>query len=76
MQHVLDLNPAALLADGGGLPALLTSGTAIVVYIFLILSVIAVLVLVVLLSGRERPAPKSAAGSAAVDDTSRCFPHE
>ncbi|MBP3666078.1 MAG: AAA family ATPase [Clostridia bacterium] len=73
MQHVLDLNPAALLADGGGLPALLTSGTAIVVYIFLILSVIAVLVLVVLLSGRERPAPKSAAGSAAVDDTSLPF---
>ena len=73
MQHVLDLNPAALLADGGGLPALLTSGTAIVVYIFLILSVIAVLVLVVLLSGRERPAPKSAAGAAAVDDTSLPF---
>ena len=54
MQRLPNPNPAALLAEDGGLLSLLTSGTAIVVYIFLILTVIAVLVLVVLWGGRDR----------------------
>ena len=44
----------ALTDEQGGLPALLTSGTAITVYIFLILTVIAVLVVAVLVGGREK----------------------
>ncbi|MBQ3508384.1 MAG: hypothetical protein IJA91_07545, partial [Clostridia bacterium] len=44
-------------AAGGTLPDILTSGTAIVVYIFIILSIIACLVVAVLLSGRERKKP-------------------
>ena len=39
---------------GGSLPDLLTSGTAIVVYIFVILTIIAFLVVTVLLSGRDK----------------------
>ena len=51
---------AALMAEGG-LPDFLTSGTAIVVYIFIILSVIAALVVVLLAGGRERkPTPPPA----------------
>ncbi|MBR5124926.1 MAG: hypothetical protein IKU90_07310, partial [Clostridia bacterium] len=43
------------MAEGqGGLPSMLTSGTAIVVYIFLILTIIAVLAVVVLLRGRDK----------------------
>ena len=60
---------AALLLGEGGLPALLTSGTAIVVYIFLILTVIAVLVLVVLLGGREKPSSGGKTDTTALDDT-------
>ena len=73
MQRLSNLNPAALLAEDGGLPDLLTSGTAIVVYIFLILSVIAVLVLVVLLGGRDKPASGSKGESAPLDGTALPF---
>ena len=56
------LHTAALLAEGG-LPALLTSGTAIVVYIFVILTAIAALVVVILAGGREKKSTKTAAPS-------------
>ena len=68
MSTLLNLT-AALLAEGG-LPDLLTSGTAIVVYIFVILTAIAALVVVILAGGRdrdrkesktERPAPPASA---------------
>ncbi|MBQ9151363.1 MAG: hypothetical protein IJX72_03860, partial [Clostridia bacterium] len=47
---------AALMTDGAdrGLADVLTSGTAIVVYIFIILTVIAILVVTVLLGGRDK----------------------
>ena len=48
------LNLTAALFAEGGLPALLTSGTAIVVYIFIILTAIAALVVVILAGDRER----------------------
>ncbi len=73
MQRLSNLNPAALLAEDGGLPDLLTSGTAIVVYIFLILSVIAVLVLVVLLGGRDKPSSGSEGEAAPLDGTALPF---
>ena len=73
MQRLSNLNSAALLAEDGGLPDLLTSGTAIVVYIFLILSVIAVLVLVVLLGGRDKPASGSKGEAAPPDGTALPF---
>ena len=59
---------SALLAEGG-LPDLLTSGTAIVVYIFVILSVIAALVVVILAGGREKK-PAASAERGSVDTTS------
>ena len=72
MQHLIHPT-AALLFGEGGLPALLTSGTAIVVYIFLILTVIAVLVLVVLWGGREKNPPKGETKSPALDGTALPF---
>ena len=59
------LNLTAALMAEGGLPALLTSGTAIVVYIFIILTAIAALVVVILAGDRERK-PSSPVG---VDST-------
>ena len=62
-------NTAALLADGG-VSNLLTSGTAIVVYIFLILTAIAALVVVILAGGREKKsAPTPAEDAASPADT-------
>ena len=55
------LNLTAALMAEGGLPALLTSGTAIVVYIFIILTAIAALVVVILAGDRERK-PSSPVG--------------
>ena len=46
--------------NGGDLPAILSSGTAIVVYIFIILTLIAFLVVAVLTGGREKHARNSA----------------
>ena len=57
MSTLLNLT-AALLAEGG-LPDLLTSGTAIVVYIFVILTAIAALVVVILAGGRDRARKES-----------------
>ena len=57
MSTLLNLT-AALLAEGG-LPDLLTSGTAIVVYIFVILTAIAALVVVILAGGRDRDRKES-----------------
>ena len=51
----------ALADEQGGLPSFLTSGTAIVVYIFLILTVIAVLVITVLVGGRDKEEPPAPA---------------
>ena len=48
------LNLTAALFAEGGLPDMLTSGTAIVVYIFIILTAIAALVVVILAGDRER----------------------
>ena len=73
MQRLPNPNPAALLAEDGGLLSLLTSGTAIVVYIFLILTVIAVLVLVVLWGGREKKPSKAETRSPAPDGTALPF---
>ena len=73
MQRLPNPNPAALLAEEGGLLSLLTSGTAIVVYIFLILTVIAVLVLVVLWGGREKKPSKAETKSPAPDSTALPF---
>ena len=67
-------NTAALLAEGG-LPDLLTSGTAIVVYIFVILTAIAALVVVILAGGREQkttpPAAPTATDTPAEGDATR-----
>ena len=57
MSTLLNLT-AALMAEGG-LPDLLTSGTAIVVYIFVILTAIAALVVVILAGGRDRKESKT-----------------
>ena len=73
MQRLPILNPAALLAEEGGILALLTSGTAIVVYIFLILTVIAVLVLVVLWGGRGKNPTEDAAKASSPDGTALPF---
>ena len=48
------LNTTSALFSEGGLPELLTSGTAIVVYIFVVLTAIAALVVIILSGGRER----------------------
>ncbi len=72
MQRLPNLNIAILAGDGGILP-LLTSGTAIVVYIFLILSVIAVLVLAVLWGGREKKPPETGTEPPALDGSALPF---
>ena len=74
MSTLLNLT-AALLAEGG-LPDLLTSGTAIVVYIFVILTAIAALVVVILAGGRDRKESKTEqpASSASADPDSAALP--
>ena len=74
MSTLLNLT-AALLAEGG-LPDLLTSGTAIVVYIFVILTAIAALVVVILAGGRDRKASKTEkpAPPASADPDSAALP--
>ena len=72
------LNLTAALMAAGGLPDLLTSGTAIVVYIFVILTAIAALVVVILAGGRDRDRKKSKtekpAPAASVDLDSAALP--